>query len=167
MKTLFVLRHAKAENPAPGIADIGRGLNERGKNEAGALGAFIKKQSLTFDLVLCSTATRARETAELVLAAAESTASVRYDLKIYEAGATQLLEVIAKLEADANVVLLVGHNPGMAELLQLLTGRIEQMSTSALAKIGLEIDEWSKVLGDTRATGSLDWIVKPNDLGSR
>ncbi|MGH9927669.1 MAG: SixA phosphatase family protein, partial [Pyrinomonadaceae bacterium] len=79
MKTLFLLRHAKAETPAPGLADPNRTLNERGKKEAQALGAFVKKQHLKFDLVLCSPAARARETTKLALAAAELAGNVRYD----------------------------------------------------------------------------------------
>ena len=67
MKTLLLLRHAKAENAAPGSSDINRALNERGKKEAQAIGTFIRKQNLTVELVLCSPAVRARETAELVL----------------------------------------------------------------------------------------------------
>jgi len=111
MKTLFLLRHAKAENAAPGSSDINRALNERGKKESQAIGAFIKKQNLTFELVLSSPAVRARETAELVLSAAEVTTNVRYDQRIYEASPRQLLDVISEVEANQSAVLLVGHNP--------------------------------------------------------
>ena len=160
MKTLLLLRHAKAENAAPGLTDLSRALNERGRQEAHAIGTFIKKQSLKFDLVLCSTAARARETAELVLVASELTANARYDQNIYEAGPQRLLEVISEIDENTNTVLLVGHNPGMEELLQLLTDHNEQMGTGTLAKIELNADEWSKVL-DGKA--SLDWIVKPTE----
>ena len=158
MKTLFLLRHAKAENPEPGSTDLTRALNERGKNEAQALGTFLKKQNQKFDLALCSTAARARETTELVLAAAELTANVRYDGRIYEAGPLRLLEVIAEIEESMSAVLLVGHNPGMEELLKILTGSLEQMGTGTIAKIELHAGEWSSVREDR---ASLDWIVKP------
>ena len=137
MKTLFLLRHAKAENPATGSTDLDRALNERGRNEAQVLGTFLEKQNQKFDLVLCSTAARARETTELVLAAAELTADVRYDGRIYEAGPLRLLEVISEIEGSMSAVLLVGHNPGMEELLKILTGSLEQMATGTLAKIEL------------------------------
>ena len=166
MKTLFLLRHAKAENPAPGSTDLNRALNERGRREAQAVGTFIKKQNLRFDLVLCSTAVRARETAELVLAAAELAAKVRYDGRIYEAGPPRLREVTAEIEAHTSTVLLVGHNPGMEELLQLLTDRVERMATGTLAKIDLAADEWSKITEDNANLCNLDWIVKPKELAA-
>ena len=106
---------------------------------------------------------RARETAELVLAAAELAANVRYDERIYEAGPLRLLEAISESEKDRSAVLVVGHNPGMEELLQILTGRNEQMATGTLAKIDLNADEWNKV---REGDASLDWIVKPKELAA-
>jgi|SRR6185437_10945316 len=158
MKTLFLLRHAKAENAAPGSPDINRALNERGKREALALGAFIRKQSSTFELVLCSPAVRARETAELVLSAAEVTVNVRYDQRIYEAGPRQLLEVISEVAANQSAVLLVGHNPGMEELLRALTGKGEPMATCTLAQIDFNFADWGRV---TECSGSLELINQP------
>ena len=164
MKTLLLLRHSKAENAAPGSSDISRSLNERGKKEAQTIGTFIRKQNLAVELVLCSPAVRARETAELVLAAAEVTANVRYDQRIYEAGPRQLLEVISEVEEDKSGVLLVGHNPVMEELLRALTGRGEPMTTGTLAKIAFNFDEWSRVTEDT---GGLKCMVRPNELAAR
>lgn len=160
MKTLFLLRHAKAENPATGVTDLKRALNERGRGEAQALGTFIKEQNVEFDLVLCSTAVRARETTELVLTAAELVANVRYDERIYEAGPLQLLEVISEIEPDSTAVILVGHNPGMEELLKILTGCNEQMATGTLAKIDLDVADWRRAI---EGKAALDWIVKPTE----
>ena len=162
MKTLFLLRHAKAENAVAGSTDLDRGLNERGQHEAQAIGAFIKRQNLRFDWVLCSPAVRARETAELALAAAEVVANVRYDQRIYDASPRQLLVVISELSENMNAVLLVGHNPGIEELLKMLTGRAEQMATCTLAKINLAPGEWSEISEDM---GTLDSIARPKELG--
>ena len=162
MKTLFLLRHAKAENAAPGSSDINRALDERGKKQAQAIGAFIKKQNLTFELVLCSPAVRARETAELVLSTAEVTANVRYDQRIYEAGPRQLLDVISEVDANQIAVLLVGHNPGLEELLRSLTGKAEPMATCTFAQVDFSFADWGRVIEDS---GSLELIVRPNELG--
>ena len=166
MKTLFLLRHAKAENLASGVTDLKRTLNERGQREAKAVGAFLKKQNVKFDLVLCSPAVRVRETTELVLAAAELTVDVRYDERIYEAGPLRLWELISEIDEDVSAVLVVGHNPGMEELLTILTGRNEQMATGTLAKIDLDVDQWRNVLQDKVGAGTFDWIVRPSDPGS-
>jgi len=163
MKTLLLLRHAKADNAAPGSSDIDRSLNERGKKEAQAIGTFIRKQNLVVELALCSPALRARETAELVLAAAGVVANVRYDQRIYEAAPRRLLEVISEVEAAKNHVLLVGHNPGIEELLRALTGKGEPMSTGTLAKVDCNFAEWGRVSEDR---GNLDWIARPTELSS-
>ena len=163
MKTLLLLRHARAENAAPELSDSNRALNERGKKEAEAIGTFIKKQNSTVEVVLCSPALRARETAELVLAAAEVAANVRYDQRIYEAAPRQLLEVISEVEAAKNNVLLVGHNPGIEELLSALTGKGEPMAPGTLAKVDCNFDQWSRVSEDR---GNLDWIVRPTELSA-
>jgi len=161
MKTLLLLRHAKAENGSAGLPDFDRTLNDRGTKEAQAVGRFIRKQTLGLDLVLSSPATRARETTELVLASAELPVEVRHDQLIYDAGPLRLLELVSQIEAERSTVLLVGHNPGMEEFLQLLTDRTEHMATGTLAKIDLKGASWSKVLTQK---GSLDWIVKPKEL---
>ena len=111
---------------------------------------------------MSSTAKRARETTELVLASANLTVDVRYDQRIYEAGSLRLLEVVSEIEEDRSSVLLVGHNPGMEELLQLLTGRLEHMATGTVAKIDLKADRWNQAL---ETKGSLDWLVKPKEQG--
>jgi phosphohistidine phosphatase len=161
MKMLLLLRHAKAENAAASSSDINRALNERGKIEAQAIGTFIRKQNLTVELVLCSPAVRARETTELVLSAAQAIADVRFDQRIYEASPQQLLEVISEVDDNTSAVLLVGHNPGMEELLRALTGREEPLATGTLAKIDFNFDEWSRVAA---GKGSVDLMVRPNEI---
>jgi|SRR6185503_19224254 len=163
MKTLLLLRHAKAENDAPGLTDLERALNERGEKEARSIGTFIKQQNLKLDLVLCSTAVRARQTAELVLAAAQLTASVLYDRRIYEASPEGLSEVITEVEDGMSTVLLVGHNPVMEEFLRALTGQTEPMTTGTLVKIDFDTDAWSGVVQDQ---GSLVWIQRPQALAT-
>lgn len=161
MKTLFLLRHARAENLKPGSSDFDRTLDEQGKKEAQAAGVFIKQLHLKFDLVLCSTAVRARETTDLAIASAGFRTAAGYDQRIYEAAPQRLLEVIREVETETGTLLLVGHNPGMEELLKLLTGQSAPMSTCSLAKIDLEADQWGNI-GEMR--GTLDWIVKPEKL---
>src|SRR5258705_13467548 len=136
MKTLFLLRHAKAKNGGNDLPDFDRALNDRGRKEARAVGTFIRKQNLGLDLVLSSSAVRARETTELVLDSGELALEGRYDQRVYEDGPQRLLEVIAQLEDKMSPVLLVGHNPGFGELVRLLTDRIEHIATGNLAKTG-------------------------------
>jgi phosphohistidine phosphatase len=86
---------------------------------------------------------------------------LRLDERIYEATAGRLVEVVSQLENEHKAVLLVGHNPGMQELLLLLTGQNEEYPTAALTKITFKNLKWAEV-GNKK--GSLEWIVKPKEL---
>jgi phosphohistidine phosphatase len=86
---------------------------------------------------------------------------LRFDQRIYEASAVRLLEVISQIEEEKSEVLLVGHNPGMEELLQVLTDKVERMNTGTLAKISIGTTKWCKAL---EKKGSLDWLVRPKEL---
>lgn len=158
MKNLFLLRHARAVSSSDGLRDFDRFLSDQGRQQAERVGKHLKEQNVGLDLVLSSTALRARETTELVLTAAERMSEVGYDQRIYEASARQLLEVVSEIEEDKNKVLLVGHNPGLEELLQRLTGRLESIGTGTLAKITLGATEWTEAAAEE---GDLNWLLKP------
>lgn len=163
MKILFLLRHAKAAPSSDSLQDFDRSLSDEGRRQAERVGKYLKEQNVDLDLVLSSTALRARETTELVLKAAQWVTEVRYDQRIYEASRQQLLEVVSEIERHKSKVLLVGHNPALEELLQRLTDHFGNMATGSLAKIDLSVSEWSEA-ADHKA--HLDWLVKPKELGS-
>lgn len=160
MKTLLLLRHANAERLSPGSSDFERGLSESGRIQARELGAQLK-QPFTIDLVLSSAAKRARETTELVLAAAELTPDIRYEQSMYETSATQLLGLLGKTKGVIETMLLVGHNPVMEDLAQTLTKRAVHMSTCTLVAITLEVDRWGDVM---EGAGDLQRILRADDL---
>ena len=118
-RTLVILRHAKAANPQES-ADIDRPLTARGHADAAAAGAWLWHTSNAPDLVLCSPARRARETWHAVAMALSRAPEVRYDEKIYNASALELLHLVSDIEADTGRVLLVGHNPGLSQFSALL-----------------------------------------------
>lgn len=161
MKTLFLLRHAKSSWNEPNLPDFDRPLNARGLKGAELIGTFLKKKKVSFDLVLSSPAVRARETIEIVLKTAKLPVEVRYDQRIYDASPPALIEVITQIEEDKKKVLLVGHNPGVEKLLEMLTGGIAHVATGTFAKIDLKAAKWTKVL---ESPGNLDWLVKPKEL---
>ena len=136
-------------------------MNARGNRGAELIGAYIKKQKESPDLILSSPAIRARDTIEVVVKTAKLGGELRYDQRIYEASKMLLVEIITQIEEDKACVLLVGHNPGMEGLLEVLTGRPETMATATLAKVNLKANKWSKAL---EGQGDLEWLVKPKDL---
>ena len=163
MKTLVLLRHAKSTSTDGKFADFDRPLSDGGRRDAGLIGRYIKQQTIQLDFVLSSPAARARETTEVVLEAAELRIVARYDERIYEATPLALLEVVSEVDDDRKTILLVGHNPGMEELLGLLTGDPEHMSPAALARIGVEAEKW-KALAEN--TGKLVWMINAKELSS-
>ncbi len=168
MKTLLLLRHAKSSWNNGALQDFDRPLNERGKGAAPLMGGWMRKQKLRPEAVISSPAERARQTIVLVMEAAKFDpglykfkAEVQYDERLYGASAAQLLEVITQIEPIANQALLVGHNPGLEDLIEMLTGKAERVPTAALACVNLNVGKWDEV---QRGGGSLEWLMKPKEL---
>ena len=161
MRTLYLLRHAKSSWKDPSQADFERPLANRGRKACEIVARLIQDRGLEFDLVLCSTAIRARETIELVSKYAKLRTELRFDERIYEVTVAQLLEIVSQLENDRKSVLLVGHNPGFEELLQVFSGADHRFPTASLAKIKLKISTWSDPFD--RKT-SLEWLARPKEL---
>jgi len=161
MKTLLLLRHAKSSWKDASLRDFDRPLNQRGLKTAPMVGRLMRKRKLRPDLVLSSPAERAKETTRLVIESAGLTNETRYDQAIYEASARRLLEIVSEIEDPVNTAMLVGHNPGFEDLLEVLTGETNHMSTAALACILLKIEKWSAV---SSGSGKLEWLVKPKEL---
>ena len=161
MKTLFLLRHAKSSWKDQALADFERPLNDRGRKAAELIGNFIAKQNVTIDLVISSPAVRARQTIDLVLKTARRSPELRFDQRVYEATPTRLLEITSQIEDDRKSVLLVGHNPGMEELLTLLVGVEQHMPTASLAKVVLSSKKWDKILTEK---GVLESFVRAKEL---
>jgi phosphohistidine phosphatase len=162
MKTLLMLRHAKSSWDDSSLDDHERPLNGRGERDAPRMGALIRKQRLLPDLVISSDAARARTTAAAMAAAAGYTGETLLDARLYHASVGEILSVLRSVpRAAANRVMIVGHNPGLEELVAQLTGQREAFPTAALAQITLPIDGWSELDSSTR--GTLVGLWRPRD----
>ena len=138
-REIILLRHAHADGATPGQDDIARVLSLRGEAEANAAGAWLREHGATPDRVLCSPSARTRETCERVLAAL-GYADLRSDARIYDATPGDLIRVLDE-HPDAGSILLVGHNPGLENLVALLTEGASDsgrgMPPAAVAWLGL------------------------------
>ena len=164
MRTLYLLRHAKSSWKDDSLPDFERPLAGRGRRSCETIADLIRSEQIEFDLLLSSTAVRARETIERVRQHAKLRTELRFDERIYEATADRLLEVINQIESDRKTVLLIGHNPGFEDLLQLLTNELQPVPTACLAKVKMKISKWSEA-GENK--GTLEWIVRPKELESK
>lgn len=162
MKTLLLLRHAKSSWKDEELDDHERPLNKRGKRDAPRMGQLLCDEQLLPDLIVSSSAKRTRRTAELIAEAAGYRGETRVLGDAYEAGGARLLELIRNFPEPAARVVLVGHNPGLEELLEQLTGEYRPLSTAALAQLEIPCENWSEINVLTRA--ELTHIWQPREL---
>jgi phosphohistidine phosphatase len=169
MKTLTLLRHAKSGWDDPVARDFDRPLNPKGQRAAVAMGRYMKAEGLAFDQVVASPAVRVVETLEQLEGGYGSDLAPAWDQRIYLASPATLLDLVHNLPTAAEQVLLVGHNPGLEELVLLLVPeggahreKVEmKFPTASLAEMRFDIDSWDEV---AEASGALVRFTRPRDL---
>jgi phosphohistidine phosphatase len=162
MKTLLIMRHAKSSWDNVYLADHERPLNGRGKNDAKRMGLLLRQEALLPDLIISSSAKRALSTAERVVLASEYPDEVIVTRQFYHADPEDYRLVLQKLDDAIGTVLIVGHNPGMAELLSDLCGVDDQFTTANIAHVELLLDSWKEF--DEETEGTLRSLWRPKEL---
>jgi phosphohistidine phosphatase len=164
MKTLLLMRHAKSSWDDPDLADHDRPLNKRGKREAPRMGRWLARQDFVPELIVSSTAERARATAEKLAQACEYRGEITHSEGLYHASPASWYEVLRGLPETATRVLCVGHNPELEEVLHALSGGRSRMPTAAIAHLELPVDRWCGLTPQLRATLHAVWRPKEIDL---
>ena len=144
------MRHAKSSWKQKDLPDIERPLNSRGEKDAPAMGRLLRKKEMVPDIILSSPAVRARLTAEAVGKKSHYEKEILVIDKLYMAEAPEIFSALNDLPDDIQKCLLIGHNPGLEYTLQLLTGKIQSLSTSTIVNISLPIEVWAELNGDTQ-----------------
>jgi phosphohistidine phosphatase len=147
MKKLLLIRHSKATHEA-GYEDFERPLTHSGVRDAGIMAARVDALSLKPQRIISSPALRTIGTAN-IFSEHLSLAEPKTDKTIYDASEQTLLKVICNFDDKYNFVALVGHNPGISQILYTLTGAYQEMATSGVALIEFNIDSWAEVSADT------------------
>jgi phosphohistidine phosphatase len=165
MKTLLILRHAKSSWKDPDVPDHDRPLNKRGKHDAPRMGKLLKDEDLIPDLIISSTAARAKKTAELVAKACKYKGEeISLNQSLYGAEPADYLKVLQELSDKHKTVLVVGHSPSVEETVDVLTGSVDViMPTCALAHISLPIQNWAE-LNEQKIKGKLLKVWRPKEL---
>lgn len=158
---LILMRHAKSDWSGPATPDHDRPLNARGQASAIALGDWLRLHGYLPDEVLCSTATRTRETLDgLAL-----TAPVDYVSRLYHAEPWDMLDILRG--GKGSCILMIGHNPGIAEFAQDLVSatpdhpRFHDYPTCATLVADFDVADWPEV---TPGTGQVVDFIVPRDL---
>ena len=151
VRTLIVLRHAKSDW-STGKPDRERPLAPRGRRQAPEAGAWLAARQELPELAVVSPAERTRATWELVSATLPEAVPVRIEERVYAASGQELSEAVGSLPPEVGSVVLVGHNPGVEDLVRILCGEWVPMKTSAIAVLTWE-GEWTDA-GSARLVAS-------------
>jgi phosphohistidine phosphatase len=174
VKTLTLLRHAKSGYDDPLLRDFDRPLNDRGRKAAVRIGQWLREARLRgempdFDHVAASPAVRCRQTIEGVESGSRSPLAPIYEKRIYLSSSATLTELIAGFADHHRHAMLVGHNPGLEDLLlelvppgsMLRTDAEIKFPTATIARLDLNIESWTKIDG---GRAELAQFIRPRDL---
>lgn len=160
MKTLLILRHAKSSWKDEEVGDHDRPLNKRGKRDAPRMGELLRQAHLQPELIISSTAKRARKTASKAAHQCGYQGIIELQGTLYLAPPDAYLEALRKVDDAIDRVMVVGHNPGLEQLLAMLTGQQVPLPTATLAHVELDVARWCDI--DTQARGSLVGLWRPD-----
>ena len=147
MKQLWLARHAKSDWGDGSVSDFDRELNPRGLRDAPAMGRWLAERGVKPQVMVTSPARRAVRTAELLAnGMGFSTAMIFHEPRIYEAHTGTLEEIIEESDDSINHLMLVGHNPAMTQLVNILGGGpLDNLPTCSIAALNYEVQHWAEV----------------------
>lgn len=165
MKTLFLVRHAKASRDDPLLPDRKRPLTDRGRRDAKRMGERLAKRDVEPDRIVSSPAARALATAEIIAGELGcKRKDIVVDERLYAATQAQLLEVVHELPDKAKRAMLVGHNPELAVLANQLSGDTGDLPTCAVVELAYDVESWSEI--GTRAPARVSLRTPKTDSGA-
>lgn len=169
--TLTLLRHAKSSWDDKIPRDFDRPLNKRGERAAIVVGTWLKREGLGFDHVVASPAVRVIDTIDQFVKGTGERIDATWDRRIYLASSATLMDVMRDQSDEFKSVLMVGHNPGMEDLVfdivpddgssPLREVVWKKFPTAAIARMELDIDSWADI---DRKCGKLTHFIRPRDL---
>jgi len=162
MKTLLIMRHGKSSWKDPALPDCERPLAKKGIKASRRMGLFIQEKELIPQRILCSSARRSVQTAQLFCETCGCPDTVEVLDELYMAEAETYIRALQNLPDELERVMIIGHNPGLEFLLQMLSGELVSLPTSVIAHLTLPIQHWSELNDHTE--GFLIEVWKPKEL---
>jgi phosphohistidine phosphatase len=169
VRTIILLRHAKSSWSDPTLADMDRPLTPRGERASRSIAKYIRRKKIHPALVLCSPSLRTRQTLEAIESSLGKRSAVELVPALYAASETELLEQLQALPDSIGSVMLIGHNPGLHDLVRVLASRRadlrkveEKFPTGALVTLVVDSNSWAALRpGNAKL---VDYVV-PKQLG--
>ena len=164
MKDIYILRHAKSSWDNSNLSDFERPLAERGISDAKKMSKFLKDMNIKIDKVLCSNAIRAKETFDLTADGFNfEIDKATYLDKLYFGDTTTIIQDLKEMDESLNNILIVGHNPTLHYLVEILTNEsINRFTTCNLATISHD-GEWVSL---NSQQCSLKSLIRPKELNN-
>ena len=163
MKTLYLVRHAKASWEEPGVSDADRPLIPKGIKKTKLVVDFLLKRGTSIDLMVSSPAVRAYETAKIIAAGLGYPVSkIKTDRKIYDGYYDRILDIIYSTSNESDSLMIFGHNPTITNLANLfLHPGIESMPTTCVVCLSFNIDKWEEIPSNEAIQ---EFIISPKML---
>ena len=171
MKTLGLFRHAKSDWNDARLRDFDRPLNKRGRKGARLMGKHIRDYPVDWDRIIASPAVRVAETIEIAAEEAGKGPPIIWDRSVYLASSVTLMDLLRDLDDDLDAIVLVGHNPGLEDLIfdlvpddgtSPLRDSVEvKFPTAAFAVLELDIDRWEDI---DDGCARFVHLMRPRDL---
>jgi len=162
MRKLLLMRHAKSSWKDSFLSDHERPLNKRGNRDAPRMGNLLMDREFIPDIILCSTANRARSTVERLLETCDISGDINYLDDLYHADYATYLDFLSGLPDEIFLAMIVGHNPEMNQFLDVVCGVYDHMPTAAIAMIEFPCAVWEDI--HESAEGKLVDIWKPREI---
>lgn len=161
MKKIILIRHAKSAWDNPWLSDHDRPLSERGLRDAPKMAKHLKKRNINPEIILCSTAKRAVQTAQIIAKEFEFPEDkIIFEENLYHAQPNIILKYIHHQKDSKNTMLVIGHNPGFNELITHLGGKLENLPTSGQFGFKLKAEKWNDLSPKTAEVWFLDYPKK-------
>jgi len=164
MRQILLIRHAKSAWDNPQLSDHDRPLSPRGLRDAPSMAKRLKSKSIIPDLILSSTATRAKQTAEITALNLDlDTSIIQLNQALYHASPKTILrQIIALTDPSIRTLFLIGHNPGFNDLIEYLGGDIDNLPTAGQFGFNLKIDQWPEISRERAEVWYFDYPKNEN-----
>jgi phosphohistidine phosphatase len=161
LKTLIIIRHSKSSWKDHSLSDFDRPLNKRGKKDAKKMSFELSEKIRKVDLLLSSSSKRTTQTSNYFLDSIDVRSNI-FSENLYHSSSDLIFDFVLKINNKYNKTIIVGHNPGLTNIVNKLTNlKLDNLPTSGIVIIVFDVDNWKKI---NYKSGLVEWIKFPKDL---
>ena len=162
IKTLYLIRNAKSDWNDIGASDFERGITKKGKKDMETMSSYLFLKNVIPDIILSSCSLRAQQTTDILVDKLNYSDKVEYLQELYYTPTQTLFELIAMQDAAYETVFVVGHNPQLTDIANLLIDEhISKIPSSGIVSINFDIQEWSEIV---YKKGVVDFFIIPKQF---